>query len=387
MNNLIVDFSKFTILIVDDNAKNLQVIGNVLMEVGYKIIVAMNAIKAIEIINKKAPDLMLLDVMMPEVDGFQMANIIRENKVFDDIPIIFLTAKNDVKDIIDGFKNGAVDYITKPFNHDELLMRVKSHLELKYSKDIIKQKNEHLEELLKEKNEILSIAAHDLKNPLAGIIGFNEIIKNYYKRLTEEEIQNYSSLIDTSSRRMLAIISDLLDVNSVEIGKMTFNSTNFNLDEILEELVFSYRKRAQEKNIEIVYKVNDGTIPVFCDMTRTTQIFDNLISNALKFSDFNKKIYINSGVMEFENVKYSFAEIKDEGPGFTEEDKKKVFGKFARLSATPTNNEHSTGLGLSIVKKITESMNGRIILESQEGLGSSFFVYLPIGNLEEQYLD
>jgi signal transduction histidine kinase len=376
-NEYLPDGKKPLILIVDDILKNLQVLGTTLIEEGYEISMAQNGFQALKLAEKIKPDLILLDVLMPDMTGFETCAKLKENEELSGIPVIFLTAKTETEDIITGFQTGGVDYITKPFKKEELLMRIKTHLDLRLFSIALIEKNENLARLNKEKNEFLGIAAHDLKNPLSAIKGLAEMTEKYFTDLTQEEIIESAEQIRISSEFMFQIIMDLLDINAIEEGRFNLSMSDFELDAVLQMVVNKFNPSASAKKINLNLEKNCSGINAYADAGKTQQILDNLISNAIKFSPFDKNIWINSQFISDE--KMLRITVKDEGPGISEEDKTKLFKKFSKLSARPTNEENSTGLGLSIVKRLVEEMKGKIWCESQLGAGSSFIVEFPMG--------
>lgn len=234
--------------------------------------------------------------------------------------------------------------------------------------------NENLVELNNEKNEFLGIVAHDLKNPLASILLGIEMLQRYQDRMTADQQIKRLSDMRTTSRRMQAIITNLLDVNAVDTGKFTLTPTKFNFSDAVRAVVEDYIERAKEKNITLNFEAESSDIIAFADNNATVQILDNLVSNAVKYSPFNTTAWIRVRVVAAK----AQCLVKDEGPGISEEDKKKLFGKYARLSAKPTGGEHSTGLGLSIVKKLAEAMHGTVWCESELGDGATFILELPM---------
>lgn len=360
------------VLIIDDNPKNIQAVGNHLKAIGIDIAIATNGKKGLDIAKSRMPDLILLDIMMPDMGGYQVCEILKEDTATEKIPVIFLTAKVNKEDILQGFNLGAVDYIQKPFNAAELIARVKTHLKLKLYRDRIEEVNKKLKQADSEKNEILSIAAHDLKNPIYSISMLAKVIRDETD-LERAEIEEFSHDIITTSDRMLELIKNLLDLNAIEQGKAKIIPEDFKVAELICSMSDIYRERAAEKNIRLNVVNNTEDIVLRADRSATLQVIDNLVSNAIKFSPHDRNIYINIR----DAGEFGIIEVKDEGPGLTEEDKKKLFGKFERLSAQPTGNENSTGLGLSIVKKYIDSMNGKISCESSPGKGAAFIVELP----------
>ncbi len=247
-------------------------------------------------------------------------------------------------------------------------------VEIELANTTLHERNLLLEELDREKNEVLGIAAHDLKNPLAHIILTTGTITRYYERMTDTELQRQMSSINAVAVRMTEIISNLLDVNAIERGALTLHPTHFDIVPKVNSLVEEYSAQANEKGISL--HANFPTTPaiVFADKSATKQVLDNILSNAVKYSPLGKKVFIRVKTL----TDVIRVEVQDEGEGISPGDMTKLFGKFARLSARPTGGEHSTGLGLSIVKKMVEAMNGRVWCESELGNGATFIVELPI---------
>lgn len=363
---------KSLILIVDDNPLNIQVLGALLKRDDLEIAVATNGERAIAIAKSKLPDLILLDIMMPVMDGYQVCQILKTDEETKDIPIIFLTAKIEESDVLKAFDLGAVDYLKKPFNPSELIARVNTHLKLKHYLVDIEEKNLKLEQLNKDKNEFLGIAAHDLKNPIFSISLLASFLRD--EEVSPNDVKSFSNDIVATSERMLELIKNLLDINSIEQGRVNFTPQYYNLADIAASSIENYKTRAQNKDISIHFESLNYPFDIFVDLNSCYQILDNLISNAIKYTPSGKNVFVNV----YADNDGGVFKIRDEGPGFTEDDKTKLFGKFARLSAQPTGKEHSTGLGLSIVKKYVEMNNAMIWVDSTPGSGSTFYVKFPL---------
>lgn len=232
----------------------------------------------------------------------------------------------------------------------------------------VKERTKELVKINNEKNEILGVAAHDLKNPLSNIKMLAKILKDD-NSLTVDEIKEFSDDILNTSERMFELIKNLLDINAIEQGKINLNMENFDFAFEFSAQINHYIEFAKNKDINIHYTNNLSECTVFADRSATMQIIDNLISNAVKYSPFNTNIYVTLNSLENGFVNF---EVKDEGPGISEEDQAKLFQKFSRLSSVPTGGEHSTGLGLSIVKKLINLMGGDVYCESILGQGAKF---------------
>ncbi len=237
----------------------------------------------------------------------------------------------------------------------------------------IEAKNAALEKLNQEINEFMGIAAHDLKNPLSGIRGAAELIQADLETLSKADISEYMGLIHQAAQRMFQLIANLLDVNAIESGKFNFKLAAVEMSPLVQTVLNNYLKPAQAKNIEVHWNAPLTPLIAWLDKNTGEQILDNLISNAIKYSPVSKPIYIR--LLQTEQT--VCCEIQDEGPGLSEKDQQKLFGKFAKLTAQPTAGEHSTGLGLFIVKRLVTAMNGRVWCESELGKGTCFIVEFP----------
>jgi len=247
--------------------------------------------------------------------------------------------------------------------------------ELNESNIELKKAYRRVLELNGEKDEFLAIAAHDLKNPLFAISSFADTLK-HDEDISEEQQHEFLSAIIKTSNRMSLIIKDLLDINTIEQGKINIKPEKVSLVPLISELKKQNLENISQKNLTIIENYNNDLNDVFADNNLTFQVIQNILSNAIKFSPVNKNIFIS--ICLSEDCMMVETCVKDEGPGFTEEDKLKVFQKFARLSAQPVGGDFSTGLGLSIVKKLVELMHGSITLKSEKGNGAEFIISLPV---------
>jgi two-component system, sensor histidine kinase and response regulator len=366
LSDLMAPQLKSRILVVDDISKNLQVVGTILRNEGYHVMPATSGLQALERVSAQPPDLILLDLMMPEMDGLEVCSRLKADPFTRQIPVIFLTASNEMEHLMKGFEAGAVDYITKPFNAPELLARVRTHLELKHARERLREMNE-------EKNEFMGIAAHDLRNPLSAIQGYAEMIIEDAQSLAHRDLEGNGQRIREAAKRMTEMVQNFLDANRIERGELKLNMAISDLSSLLQSVLETQSPPATAKGQMIQLELPPTPTLALADVSITLQVFENLVSNAVKYSPPGKKIFVRlkaeAGVVRFE--------VEDQGPGLSKEDQKKLFGKFARLSAKPTGGEHSTGLGLSIVKRLVEAMNGKVWCESELGIGAKFIVTIP----------
>ncbi len=381
------------ILIVDDVQENIHLLGIMLQKRGFTVTACTSGTDALDKVGIQLPDLILLDISMPEMDGFEVTRRLKSSAMTRDIPIIFLTAFTDKKRIVEGFELGGVDYITKPYNAPELFARLKTHLELKHTKDLLLQRNQELQEandqlyqLNMDKDELLGIVAHDLKSPLSAIRGIADALVND-DTLPDTVRQEFQQTILDTSDRMFSLIGELLNANAIERGGVVFTKRPVSVSETMREIVHQYSKQAESKSLAFNLAIENTAI-AYTDDFALHQICENFVSNALKYSPAEKAILIRVATQEHTaNGQAAHqmvrVEVQDQGPGLSEEDQLKLFGKFMRLSARPTAGEHSTGLGLSIVKKLAEAMGARIGCNSTLGNGATFFLEIPSATPEQ----
>jgi len=357
--------SSIRILVADDHPVNIQIVANMLGKLGYEIVPAADGPTALKHLALRPPDLILLDVVMPGMDGVEVCRRIRENPDWKDIPIIFLSAADDKELIVRALEAGGVDYVTKPFNHKEMLSRVRTHLALKAAHDRLKQ-------LAEDKDELLGILAHDLKNHLGGIQLSADLLRQWMAGANRGKPAELCENIYHSTGQLLAFVKEFLANSAADHG-VALNLEPVSLSDAVTRAAQDYQEAARRKNLEIRLELSAEPANVLADRNALMQVLDNLLSNALKFSPANKQITIivrpaEAGVECL---------IQDQGPGFSAEDKARLFRRYVRLSARPTGGEPSTGLGLSIVKKLVQAMKGELTCTSTPGEGAVFALRLP----------
>jgi signal transduction histidine kinase len=361
------------ILVVDDTPTNIDVLLQTLEPEGCTLSVATNGEDALKLVPKIQPDLILLDIMMPGIDGFETCRRLKETSSARNIPVIFLTAKNQTEDIVKGFSMGGVDYITKPFRHQEVCARINKHLELHKLRNKLAEKNQSLLELVDAKNKLLGMASHDLRNPLTSIQGYSAFLLKKGNTLNEETRTDFTKNINTASGNMLTLVNDLLNLSVIESGQLSLNLNSGSLSNLIEERVHLYQHLAREKEIELKVTTQDTSELLF-DEARIGQVLDNLLTNAIKFSPAGSVIDISSTTYNG-CIRVS---VKDEGPGIKNEESQKLFQPFEKLSSKATGGETGTGLGLAIAKKMIELHQGVLKVESSPGRGAKFSFELPI---------
>jgi CheY-like chemotaxis protein/two-component sensor histidine kinase len=356
---------KFRIFIVDDVPGNIQLAANILKKSNYDFFYAENGKKALSIAKEKDFDLILLDIMMPEMDGYQVCEELKKNPGTRDIPIIFLTAKADKESIVKGLGAGAVDYVTKPFNDAELVARVKTHLALREA-----QKN--LREANATKDKFFSIIAHDLKNPFNSLIGLSELLIKNFDNFDDVKKKKFIQKIYESSDNMYKLLENLLSWSRMQTGRIEWCPENINLNQIAGENLSLLKTAAENKHIVIISDLNANTT-VYADADMVTMVFRNLITNAIKFTREDGVVRIVSKITSnFEEIT-----VSDTGLGLSKEDIKKLFKIDVQHSTCGTAKEKGSGLGLILCKEFIEKNGGKIWVESELGKGSDFKFTLP----------
>lgn len=376
---------KFTILIVDDVPKNLQYLGSTLKNENYNFEFATNGIKALEWIKKKNFDLILLDIMMPEMDGFKACEEIRKNKNYKDVPIIFLTAYTDQKNILKGFELGAQDYITKPFNTKELLARVKTHLELKASKEKLKSINQWLEERVKEKTmqlnksneelkkaneallslekakaEFLNLMSHEIRTPLNGIIGPVQLLKD---KLEHGDLASLVNILDISVARLEKFSYTAMKITELRTKQHKFNLKDLKLKILCGEVKKMIADKLTQKNLQLIIDEIPDDLTVHCEIELLKLAFTNILDNAIKYSEKNGKIFIK---IQHTNTQVSCRFI-DQGKGFS---KKALESLYRFFSPGDEYVDETLGLDLALVKLIMDVHSGKIEVSNAESWGA-----------------
>lgn len=358
-----------TVLIVDDIPENLQVLGNVLLTHGLDVGFAVNGMQALESIEFNKPDIVLLDIMMPGMDGYEVCKILKSKPETADIPIIFLTAKNQTEDLVEAFNIGAVDFVTKPFNASELLARVFTHLEIKKSRDIIRIQNEELQLLNASKDKFFSIISHDLKGPFTGLLGLTGLILQDKASFDFEEVIDIIFKLDQSLKKQYSLIEDLLQWARIQTNRIDINKTRFNVKHLVNEVMMILRNNAEEKNIKLVNRLENDYF-ANADRFMYQSAIHNLISNAIKFSYQNSEI---KATIE-EKDEFYYLSISDSGIGIKPENISKIFQIDTHFTTLGTNNEKGTGLGLILVKEMVERNGGTVSVRSEINQGTTFTV-------------
>ena len=365
------------VLIVDDVQLNLDLMKEILSDQGYMIATAKNGKSAIAKAKAHKFDLILLDIILPDIDGFEVCAHLKSISQTQDIPIIFLTAKKEKDSLIRGFQLGAVDYIPKPFSKEELVARVNLHLTLRKTQEELIRSKEIAEAALQTKSTFLANMSHEIRTPMNGIIGMVDILKR--STLSEEQLE-FLDIIEISGENLLAIINDILDFSKIETGQMTFESIRFFVTYEVGEVIKLLNYKANQKNLKFSCDIAPN-VPemIIGDPLRLKQVLINLCNNAIKFTT-EGFVKIRVGVISScENKICLKFEVQDSGIGISQLNQLKLFQSFTQADSSTTRKFGGAGLGLAISKNLVEQMNGNIGIISEEGEGSTFYFDAEFG--------
>lgn len=372
-----------SILIIEDNPANLSILFSLLNEAGFEVLVSLDGEKALQSAEEGQPDLILLDVILSGIDGFEICRRLKASEKTQEIPVIFMTALTKTADKVKGFELGAVDYITKPIEPEEVLIRIKTHLTIQHLQQDLQMKNEELQaslereqELNKLKSRFISIASHEFRTPLSTILFSNNLLKRYSQHIPDQEMVKEMGRelesVEKSVRKMTATLDEVLTISRTEAGKVTFNPVEIDLTDLCRGIVEKFKNMASDKHT-LIFPNSGEHIQAFVDPKLIEAILSNLLSNAIKYSPEGGNVVCQ---LVQKDGKIVILSVTDEGIGISEDDQRHLFDEFYRgLNVTKIQG---TGLGLSIVKQFVSLHNGAISVNSEVNKGTTFTIILPL---------
>lgn len=367
-----------TILIVDDLPSNLELMDATLSLEGFTILKALSGSQALEMAHVKALDLILMDVNMPNMSGYETCEHLKADPRSRDIPVMFISAIDDAEVKVRGFSVGGVDYIPKPFHREELLARVVAHVELRKRQVEIEQLKQKevafLEEVNKLKDEMLRMVSHDIKNPLSVIMGCVEVLEKEMNQYLKEHQRSAETvvLIRRCAEEIMTLVRDLLDTTRIE-SQAELLAEPVLLSPYLARQVEGQQFSAREKQIELKYIPPPASLYVDLSPERFEHVLQNLLSNAIKYTPAGGKVELSTESHPGE----IWIHVQDTGLGIPYEDQPRLFEKFYRVQRPEHQKQTGSGLGLAIVKTIVDQHGGQVWVDSEPGQGSTFTVSLP----------
>lgn len=372
--NMEINPSEYKILIVDDVMSNVLLLKVLLTNEKFAIATASNGRQALEQVEKENPDLVLLDVMMPDMSGFEVAQHLKSNPNTADIPIIFLTALNSTADIVKGFQVGANDFISKPFNKEELIIRVTHQISLVAAKRLILSKTEELQRTIAGRDKLYSVIAHDLRSPMGSIkMVLNMLILNLPSEKIGAEMYELLTMANQTTEDVFSLLDNLLKWTKSQIGKLNVVYQDVDLVEVTDGVIEIFSMVASLKKIKI-REMKPEKMMVNADIDMLKTVVRNLLSNAIKFSKENSEVLVKMEEVDGMAV----VSVQDYGCGISEEGQKKLLHTDTHFSTFGTNNEEGSGLGLLLCKDFVVKNGGKLWFTSKEGKGSIFSFSIPV---------
>jgi two-component system sensor histidine kinase/response regulator len=418
------------ILVVEDSPTQALKLKYILEKQEYTVRLAVNGREGLEAIRQRRPTLVISDVLMPEMDGYEFCTAIKTSDELKEIPVILLTTLSDPQDIIRGLESGADNFLNKPYSEEALLSRIKyilinmdvrtrmrtgmgieiyfankkhyltseriqiidlllstyenaveknreleqANKKLRAVQEEVEKNNDKLKQLNEQKNMLLGMAAHDLRNPLYLIEGYSDFLLQDNSENLHDEQRTILSAIQSSSTYMVQMINDLLDVHKIETGKLELNRQPTDFASLVDNVLKRQEFAAGQKGVDISLHRPEQVPPVVVDGARIEQVMSNLLDNAIKFSFKSAVIDVT---YQYDDTEIVFS-VRDHGPGIPEKEQNRLFKAFSTTSVKPTGSERSTGLGLAIARDIIEKHQGRIWVESTVGSGSTFSFSIPV---------
>lgn len=371
MTNIELNPSDYKILVVDDISTNVLLLKAVLSKVKYRIITASGGVEALEKVKSEHPDLILLDIMMPDMNGYEVIRRLKnepEYAEFQEIPVIFLTALHNPEDIVKGFKLGASDYVSKPFNHEELITRINHHVFITTAKRTITLQRDELQATVVARDKMYSVIAHDLRSPVGTLkMIFNMLLMGITPESVGQENFDMLSMGNDIVESTFMLLDNLLKWTKSQTGRMNTVFQNADLTEVVLFASKTQELVAQVKNIEIEFDI-PRQVHVRCDVDMIKTIMRNLLSNAIKYSNEGGKIVISVSETETHGV----VKVRDFGQGIKQEDIPKLLNPEIHYTTYGTKNEEGSGLGLQLVQDLVRRNGGELTVESKLCEGSTF---------------
>jgi signal transduction histidine kinase len=359
------------VLVVDDTVENLQLLSRMLEEHGYEARPVTSGSQALQAALSYPPELVLLDISMPEMDGFEVCRRLKANETLREVPVIFLTALANIEDKVRAFEAGGADFITKPFQVDEVLARVRVHVGLRQSRAELLESYRRLQSLERLREDLVRMVVHDMRSPLTVLTSLLSFVQEELRGSSCAHLSEELALAVHATASVNRMANAMLDVSRLEEGKFPLERRAHDVVALCRDVIRQFATVDRSRSIELT---GMPELEVVCDGEVVGRVVENLLSNAIKYTPLGSAIRISVQLMG-EQARIS---MLDQGPGVSAEERKQIFEKFVTGEAQAVTKLHSIGLGLAFCKLAVEAHGGAIAVESGHPRGSVFWFSLPI---------
>ena len=358
-----------SVLVVDDTIDNLRLLSDILDHRGYEVRAVTSGAQALLAAAADPPDLSLLDITMPDMDGYEVCRRLRAQPASRDVPVIFLTALNETADKVKGFDIGGVDYVTKPFQVEEVLARVQTHVALRQAQVALAESNTHLRALEQLRDDMVQMIVHDMRSPLTALLLRLRFLGSPPATLSEQQAEDLRAAIQ-SAQALTRMTDDLLDVSRLEEGRMPVERSVWDLTRVARDVCAALAAMDRDRSIDVE---STAAIEATCDGGLVRRIMENLVSNGIRHTPAGSRLRVSIASADG-RVRVA---VHDEGDGVPQEARARIFEKFGTLETRHERIYPSFGVGLAFCKLAVEAQGGTIGLDSREPIGSTFWFELP----------
>jgi two-component system, sensor histidine kinase and response regulator len=359
-----------SVLIVDDTIDNLRLLSDILDHRGYDVRAVTSGAQALQSVERDVPDLILLDITMPDMDGYEVCRRLKEKEISKDVPVIFLTALTDTGDKMRAFATGGVDYVTKPFQFEEVLARVKTHVALRRARIALSDSYTRLRALERLRDDLVHMIVHDMRSPLAAILIHLHFLMNGPTATLDEESRQDLEAAARSAEALSVMADDLLDVSRLEEGKMPVERAVWDLTQMARDVGAALAVMDRDREIDVE---SAGAVEITCDGALVRRILQNLVTNGIRHTPAGSRLRITIASADGR----ARVAVHDQGRGVPPEAREKIFEKFGTLEARHEQSYHSAGVGLAFCKLAVEAHGGTIGVDPGVPIGSTFWFELP----------
>ena len=374
--------SKQKILVVEDNKDNIDLLVYFLKPQGYEIAYVKDGLSALDKVSEFEPDIILLDIMLPKMSGYEVCEHLKKDDKTKFIPIIMLTALKDLQDKVKALEKGADDFLTKPFENVELLARVRSLLRLKTYHNELQQKNKELAQknsslmrMDQFKEDLINLIVHDMKNPLFVIQGNLQMMTMSMQNISAEFLKKYTQRIERSSQQLLRMVVNLLDISRIEEGTIELKQNNADINAIVKEIVARFEDYPENHRKDITMDLDEDLPHTIVDRSVIERVFENIISFSISNVPDEGAISLSTG--KISDARLQFV-IHDKGNQIPEDYREKIFEKFSQFEIKNSGSRVDRALGLTFCKMAIEAHNGKMWLDTENKVGNRFVIELPI---------